>query len=150
MHSLQSNAWQTKHTYSKMACWWSYTWQEQIHSMYGSTTISLAKLHIMLTFCQEHFIAKVRARLRHARALHNCKQGHGWIEHNYMSKSSLLKILKTSMDLTVATWIHGIKITAEQRLSEILSPRNQQYHESYMHACASHHIDHKNTWHTPL
>ena len=45
MHSPQSNAWQNKHTYSKMACLWSYTWQDQIHSMYGSTTTSLAKLN---------------------------------------------------------------------------------------------------------
>ena len=45
-------------------------------------------------------------------ALHNYKQGHGWIEHNHMSKTSLLNILKISMDLTVATWIHGNKITA--------------------------------------
>ena len=29
-----------------------------------------------------------------------------------MSKSSLLNILKRSMDLTVDTWIHGNKITA--------------------------------------
>ena len=31
----------------------------KIHSMYGSTTISLAKLHIMLRICQKYFIAKV-------------------------------------------------------------------------------------------
>ena len=30
-------------------------------------------------------------------ALHNCKQGHGW-----------------SMDLSVDTWIHGNKITADK------------------------------------
>ena len=45
MHSPQGNAWQNKHTYNKMACLWSYPRQEQIHSMYGSTTISLAKLN---------------------------------------------------------------------------------------------------------
>ena len=28
-------------------------------SMYGSTTISLEKLHIMLRICQKYFIAKV-------------------------------------------------------------------------------------------
>ena len=68
------------------------------------------------------FYSKSRARLRHAMALHNFKQGHGWIEHNYMSKTSLLNILKISMDLTVDTWIHGNKITAGNRLGKILSP----------------------------
>ena len=45
-------------------------------------------------------------------ALHNCKQGHGWIEHNYIYKTSLLNITNRSMDLSVDTWIHGNKITA--------------------------------------
>ena len=89
--------------------------------MYGSTATTLAKLNIMLTFCQEHFIAKVRARLRHARALHNCKQGHGWIEHNYIYETSLLNIPKISMDLTVDTWIYHNKITAVTD-SKILNP----------------------------
>ena len=56
--------------------------------------------------------SKSRARLRHSRAIHNCKQGHGWIEHNYIYKTSLPNILKISMDLSVGTWIHGNKITA--------------------------------------
>ena len=56
---FQSNAWQTKHTYSKMAYLWNYPWQEQKHSMYGSTTTSLAKVQIMLRICQKYFIAKV-------------------------------------------------------------------------------------------
>ena len=51
-------------------------------------------------------------------ALHNCKQGHGWIEHNYMYKTSLLNILKRSMDLTVDTWIHGNKITVVTDLAK--------------------------------
>ena len=59
MHSPLSNAWQNKHTYSKMACLWSYSWQEQKHSMYGSSTTSLAKMNIMLRICQKYFIAKV-------------------------------------------------------------------------------------------
>ena len=70
----------------------------------------------------EIFYSKSRARLSHAMALHNCKQGHGWIEHNYIYKTSLLNILKRSMDLTVDTWIHGIKITAGKRLGKIQSP----------------------------
>ena len=57
-------------------------------------------------------LSMARARLRHAMALYNCKQGHGWIEHNYIYKTSLLNITKISMDLSVATWIHSNKITA--------------------------------------
>ena len=52
-------------------------------------------------------------------ALHNCKQGHGWIEHNYIYKTSLLNITKRSMDLSVATWIHSNKITAVTDLAKI-------------------------------
>ena len=61
------------------------------------------------------FYSKSRARLRHVRELHNCKNGHGWVEHNYIYKTSLLNIPKRIMDLTIDTWIHGIKITAEKR-----------------------------------
>ena len=57
------------------------------------------------------FYSKSRARLRHAMALHNFKQGHGYIDNNYIYKTSLLNIPKRSMDLTVDTWIHGNKIT---------------------------------------
>ena len=59
MHSPQGNAWQNKYTYSKMACLWSYPWQEKVYSMYETTTTSLEKLNIMLTICQKYFIAKV-------------------------------------------------------------------------------------------
>ena len=89
--------------------------------MYGASTTTLAKLNIMLTL-PEIFYSKSRAILRHARALHNCKHGHGWIEHNHMLKTPLLKILKKSMDLTVASSLHDIKIIAEQGLSKIRSP----------------------------
>ena len=51
-------------------------------------------------------------------ALHNFKQGHGWIEHNYIYKTSLLNMPKRSMDLTVDTWIHGNKITAVTDLAK--------------------------------
>ena len=64
------------------------------------------------------FYSKSRARLRHARVLHNYKQRHGWIEHNHIYKTSLLNILKRSMDLTVATCIHGIKIKAGKDLAK--------------------------------
>ena len=73
---------------------------------------NLGKIEYHVNILPGTFYSKGRARLRHARALHNCKMGHGWIEHIYMSKTSLLNILKRSMDLTVATWIHGIKLTA--------------------------------------
>ena len=68
------------------------------------------------------FYSKSRARKRHSRALHNCNQGHEWIEHNHMLKISLQKYLKISMDLMVATSLYGIKITAGKGLSKILSP----------------------------
>ena len=42
-------------------------------------------------------------------ALHNCKQGHEWINYNNIYKTSLLNITKISMDLSVATWIHSNK-----------------------------------------
>ena len=38
-----------------------------------------------------------------------------------MFKRPLLKIVKTSMDLTVASSLHGIKITAEQGLKSATS-----------------------------
>ena len=97
-----------------------------------------------------NIFSKSRARLRHGRGLHNCKQGHGWIEHNYIYKTSLLNILKRSMDLTVDTWIHGNKITAVTDLAKSKVPGNRNITKPSLHACASHHKDHKNTWHTPL
>ena len=41
---------------------------------------------------------------------------HEWIDNNHMFKTPLLKYLKICMDLSVATSLHGIKITAEQGL----------------------------------
>ena len=76
MNSPQSNAWQNKHTYSRMASLWSYPWQEQIHSMYEATRTSLAKLHIMLRICQKYFIAKVEqdwVMLWHSKIAKNCR-----------------------------------------------------------------------------
>ena len=34
-------------------------WQEQVHRMHGSIATTMEILIDMLTFCQEHFIAKV-------------------------------------------------------------------------------------------
>ena len=61
------------------------------------------------------------ARLQHATVGYNCNQGHGWVEHNHMFKTSLLKYLKICMDLSVASSLHGIKITAEQGLKSVTS-----------------------------
>ena len=49
----------------------------------------------------------------------------------------------------------SIKITWQQNnsrqgLGEITVPEIRNITEPTLHACASHHRDHKNTWHTPL
>ena len=121
MHSLQSNAWKTKHTYTKMACLWSYPWQEQIHSMYWSTTTSLAKMNIMLRICQKYFIAKVEQDW----VLHNYKQGREWINYNNRYKTSLMNISKICMYLYVASSLHGNKITADKDLEKSLSLKSE-------------------------
>ena len=51
-------------------------------------------------------------------ALHNCKQWQEWINYNNSYKTSLLNISKICMDLSVASSLHGNKITAD-RLREI-------------------------------
>ena len=61
------------------------------------------------------------ARYEQSTASYKCNQGHGWIDHNHMYKTSLLKYLKISMDLSVASCLHGIKITAEQGLKSATS-----------------------------
>ena len=55
-------------------------------------------------------------------ALNNCKQGQEWINYNNIYKTSLLNISKICMDLSVASSLHGNKITADKDLekSEIL------------------------------
>ena len=65
-------------------------------------------------------------------APHNCKQGHGWIEHNYIYKTSLLNILKISMDLTVATWIHGNNLTA---VTDCVNPKSLKTQTSRSLVC---------------
>ena len=54
------------------------------------------------------------------------------------------------MDLTVATRIHSNKITADKDLAKSEVPEIRNITKPSLHACASHHIDHRNTWHTPL
>ena len=78
----------------------------------------LGKLAYHVKNLPEIFYSKSRGRLKHAKALHNCKQGHGWIEHNYIYKTSLLNMPKRSMDLSVDTWIHGNKIIAVTDLAK--------------------------------
>ena len=52
------------------------------------------------------------------------------------------------MDLSVASSLYGNKITAHRRRKhQVPEIRNI---EPTLHACASHHRDHKNTWNTPL
>ena len=46
--------------------------------------------------------------------LHNCKQGQESINYNYIYKKSFLDISKICMDLSVASSLHGNKITADR------------------------------------
>ena len=78
----------------------------------------LGKIEYHVNILPGTFYSKSRAILRHARALHNCNQRHGWIEHNYIYKTSLLNMPKRSMYLTVDSWIHGNKITAVTDLAK--------------------------------
>ena len=53
------------------------------------------------------------------------------------------------MVLSVATCIHRNKITAVTDFEKLVS-EIRNITEPSLHACASHHRDQKNTWHTPL
>ena len=110
---------------------------------------NLGKIEYHVNNLPEIFYSKSRARLSHAVALHNCKQVQEWVNYNNIYKTSLLNMPKRSMDLTVDTRIHGNKITAD-RLRENTVPEIRNITGPSLHACASHHRDHKNTWHTPL
>ena len=61
------------------------------------------------------------ARYVQSTASYKCNQGHGWISHNHIYKTSLLKYLKICMELFVASSLHGIKITAERGLKSATS-----------------------------
>ena len=63
----------------------------------------LGKIEYHVNNLPEIFYSKSRERLRHSMALHNYKPRNGWIDHNYIYKTTLLNILKRSMDLTIAT-----------------------------------------------
>ena len=49
-------------------------------------------------------------------ALHNCKKGQEWINYNNIYKTSLVNISKICMDLSIASSLHGNKITADEDL----------------------------------
>ena len=82
----------------------------------------LGKIEYHVNNLPEIFYSKSRARLSHAMALHNCKQLQEWINYNYRYKTSLLNISKLCMDLSVASSLHGNKITADKDLQKLLSP----------------------------
>ena len=82
----------------------------------------------------EIFYSKSRERLRHAMALHNCKQLQERINYNCSYKTSLLNITKICMDLSVASSLHGNKITADKDLEKSPSPWNQKHYGAYF-AC---------------
>ena len=74
----------------------------------------LGKIAYHVKNLPEIFYSKSRARLSRAMALHNCKKGHEWINYNYIYKTSLLNISKICMDLSLASSLHGNKITADK------------------------------------
>ena len=82
----------------------------------------LGKIEYHVNNLPELFYSKSRARLSHATILHNCKQGQEWINYNYIYKSSLLNNSKICMDLSVASSLHGNKITADKDLEKSPSP----------------------------
>ena len=57
--------------------------------------------------------------------LHNCKQGKEWINYNNIYKTSLLNITKICMDVSVASILHGNKITAVTDLVKLLSLKSE-------------------------
>ena len=82
----------------------------------------LGKIAYPVKNLPEIFYSKSRARLSHAMALHNCKQLHEWINYNYSYKTSLMNISKICMDLSVASSLHGNKITADKDFEKSPSP----------------------------
>ena len=58
-------------------------------------------------------------------ALHNCNKGQEWINYNNIYKTSLLNISKICMDLSVASSLHGNKITADKDLEKSLSLKSE-------------------------
>ena len=84
--------------------------------MHGSLAKHMAKTELNVNRLTATLFSNFGARLQQPTANYKCNQGHGWIAHNHMYKTSMLKYLKISMDLSVASCLHGIKIIAEQVL----------------------------------
>ena len=57
--------------------------------------------------------------------LDNCKQGQEWINYNNIYNTYLLKISKICMDLSVASSLHGNKITADKDLEKSPSLKSE-------------------------
>ena len=89
--------------------------------MHGSLTISMEATELIVNRLTATSFSKFGARYEQSTASYKCNQGHGWIDHNHIYKTSLLKYLKISMYLSVASCLHGIKITAEQGLKSATS-----------------------------
>ena len=112
---------------------------------------NLGKIEQHVNILPLTFYSKSRARLRHARALHNCKKG-AWMDREHLYDQNIFTEVSQNK--------HGshcsIKFTWHQNNSR---KRTQQKPKSLetatspkpsLHACASHHIDHKNARQTPL
>ena len=89
--------------------------------MHGSLEKYMAKTELNVNRLTATLFSNFGARYEQATTTYKCNQGHVWIAHNHMFKTSLLKYLKICMDLSVATCLHGIKITAEQGLRSVTS-----------------------------
>ena len=89
--------------------------------MHGSLANNHGNIELNVNRLTATLSSNFGARYEQSTASYKCNQGHGWIAHNHMYKTSLLKYLKISMDLSVASSLHGIKITAEQGLKSATS-----------------------------
>ena len=85
----------------------------------------LGKIEYHVNNLPEIFYSNHRARLRHAMELHKCTQGKEWSNYNNIYKTSLLNITKMCMDLSVASSLHGNKITADKDLEKLLSLKSE-------------------------
>ena len=89
--------------------------------MHGSLGNNHGNIELHVNRLIATFSSNFGARYKQSTASYKCNQWHVWIAHNHMYKTSLLKYLKISMDLSVASSLHGIKITAEQGLKSATS-----------------------------
>ena len=89
--------------------------------MHGSLANNHGNIELNVNRLTATSFSNFGARYEQSTTSYKCNQGHGWIAHNHMYKTSLLKYLKISMDLFVASSLHSIKITAEQRLKSATS-----------------------------